>query len=54
MSTTYSGFATRKLEQLYNTLIKRAMNMLTLKILHSQGSGDILTDEAHEVVQDER
>lgn len=34
MATQYSGFATRKMEELYNTMLKKAINMLTLKVLH--------------------
>ena len=54
MATMYSGFATKKLETLYNTMLKKAVNMMTLKILFYQGSGDFLTDELREQVQDER
>jgi len=45
MASVYSGFATRKLEDFYNALTKKALSMLSLKVLHYQGRGDFLTEE---------
>lgn len=33
MATIYSGFATRRMEDLYNLLLEKCINMLSLKIL---------------------
>ena len=54
MATAYSGFATRKLEDLYNVLISKCFEMLSLKLLFSQGNGDFLTEELREKVSDEK
>ena len=54
MATMYSGFATRKLEELYNQMIKKALSMLSMKVLLLQGAGDFLKKELREQVEDER
>ena len=33
MATMYSGFATKKMENLYNTMLKKTLHLMTLKIL---------------------
>ena len=54
MSTMYSGFATRKLEELYIQLIHKSVTMLSAKILHNQQGGDQLANKMSELVPDER
>ena len=54
MATVYSGFATRKMEELYNQMLRKALSMLSMKVLFLQGAGDFLTDELRLQVEDER
>ena len=54
MATSYSGFASRKLEDLYTTLVSKTMSMLSLKVLYTHGGADSLTDELREEVRDEK
>lgn len=34
MATQYSGFASRKLEDVYVMMLKKCLSMLSLKVLH--------------------
>ena len=36
MATAYSGFASRKLEDLYNGLVQKTIQLLSLKVLYGQ------------------
>ena len=54
MATQYSGFASRKLEDVYVMMLKKCLSMLSLKVLHYQSGGDFLTPELLEQVSDER
>ena len=49
----YSGFATRKMEEVYMSMVKKVVNMISLKLLYSEGK-DLLTEELRETVTDER
>ena len=49
----YSGFATRKMEEVYMSMVKKVVNMISLKLLYSEGT-DLLTEELRETVTDER
>ena len=53
MATMYSGFATRKMEEVYMSMVKKVVNLISLKLLYGEGK-DLLTDELQEVVSDER
>ena len=53
MATVYSGFATRKMEEVYMSILRKVVNMLSLKLLHAEGK-DLLTEDMIELVNDER
>ena len=53
MATVYSGFATRKMEEVYMSILRKVINILSLKLLHAEGK-DLLTDKMSEMVTDER
>ena len=44
----YSGFATRKMEDLYISLMHKSLTMLSAKILHTQQGGSVLTNKMQE------
>ena len=50
----YSGFATRKMEDLYISLMHKSLTMLSAKILHTQQGGSVLTNKMQEQVSDEK
>ena len=49
----YSGFATRKMEEVYMSMVKKVVNLISLKLLYGEGK-DLVTAELQEVVSDER
>ena len=53
MATMYSGFATRKMEEVYMSMVKKVVNMISLKLLYGEGK-DLLTEELRDTVSDER
>ena len=53
MSTVYSGFATRKMEEVYMGILKKVLHLLSLKLLHAENK-DLLTENMKELVSDER
>ena len=50
MATAYSGFASRKLEDLYNGLLQKTIQLLSLKVLVCQE----MKDEPDEMMKEER
>ena len=54
MATTYSGFASRKMEIGYNQFVSKGLEMLCEKVIFLCGSKDFLSDHKQRILEDER